>query len=290
MSLSYVLLGLVVFAWGFSWFAITLQVGEVSALIAVAYRFIIAAAVMCAGLVVTGRWQFVPWRHQPLVALMGACLFSMNFVSFYAAAPYLPSGVLSVIFATAALFGALNAWLFMGQRPEPKVLLAAVLGLTGLTMLLWPEISGDAQRSVPWWAVALPFLGTYLFSIGNVASAKLSKSYSLPNLVGQGMVWGMILLIILSLVSGQEFKLPASYQFWIGAVYLALIASLLAFLAYLALVNSIGTARASYSTVLFPIVAMVISALFEGYEWTIWSTLGLTLALGGTFLSFGRKG
>jgi len=287
--MSYFLLSVVVFAWGFSWYAIVLQIGDASALVAVTYRFILAAAVMSVGLIATGRWQTIRLRDQPWLIVMGACLFSMNFVSFYLAAHYLPSGLLSVIFATAAIFGAINAWIFMGKRPQMRVLMAGVLGMVGLLLLLWPQIRLTNSDAAPWWAFVLPFVGTYLFSVGNIASVRLSQNYALPNIVGQGMIWGAALLTVLSLALNEEFVLPVSAPFWAGVVYLALVSSLLAFLTYLTLVNRVGTARASYATVLFPIVAMLVSTWAEGYNWSIIAVAGLLLALGGTLVTFSAR-
>ena len=285
-----ILLAVVVFAWGFSWYGILLQVGEASALISVTYRFCLAASVMCAGLVLTGRFRAIPLRDHGLLAALGFCLFSMNFLCFYIAANHLPSGLLSVIFATAAIHGAINGWLFLGQRLEPRVLLAAVLGLAGLALLLGPEIDGKTAGRAPLWAIALPFLGTFLFSLGNIASAKLSARHALPNVVGQGMAWGAIMLTVACVVTGEPFVLPGSASFWGGLAFLALVSSLLAFLTYLTLVNRVGTARAAYATVLFPIVAMLVSTFAEGYEWSLAAGLGLCMALGGTVLVFGGRG
>ena len=103
-----ILLLVVVFAWGFSWYGIRLQVDEASPLISVTYRFYLSAAVMCVGLWVLGRLKPIPLGDHKLLAALGFCLFSMNFLCFYIAANYLPSGLLSVIFATAAIFGAIN--------------------------------------------------------------------------------------------------------------------------------------------------------------------------------------
>lgn len=286
--MSLILLAVVVLAWGFSWYAITLQVSEASALVALAYRFLIAATTMCVGLIAFGRWRLVPLSDQKWIFAMGFCLFSMNFLCFYLAAPYLPSGLLSVIFATAAVFGAFNAWLFFDKALEARILIAATLGVVGLSLLLHPEIDASEASAAPWWAIALPFVGTMLFSLGNVLSARLSEKYALPNLVGQGMVWGALILVALCLLVGEEFVAPASTVFWAGVLYLALIASLLAFLTYLALINRVGAARASFATVLFPIVAMLVSTWAEGYAWSPMSVLGLAMALGGAAIAFAR--
>ncbi len=286
--MNYLLLSAVVLAWGFSWYAITLQVGEASALIALTYRFILSAFLMCAGLFLTGRWSFIPAKDQRWLAALGFCLFSMNFLCFYLAALHLPSGLMSVIFATAAIFGAINAWLFLRKPLEARILFAALCGVVGLGLLLFPEIDDQSVDRAPAWAILLPFVGTYLFSLGNLASARLSGSYSLPNIVGQGMVWGALILVVLCMLFQETFVLPNSASFWGGVLYLSVIASLVAFLTYLSLVNRVGTARASYATVLFPIVAMVVSTIAEDYQWTAMSIVGLSLALCGTYLTFAR--
>lgn len=290
--MSFVLLAIVVFAWGFSWYAITLQVSEASALLSLTYRFILAAITMCAGLVITRKWSFIPPRDQPWLIALGFCLFSMNFLSFYLAAYYLTSGLMSVIFSTAAIFGAINAWIFFRSKLEVRVIAAALLGVLGLYLLLRPEIHGaqtTESATNAWWAIVLPFVGTYLFSLGNLISARLTRQYTLPNIIGQGMIWGAVILVLFCLVFGESWVLPPSLLFWSGVVYLALVSSILAFVTYLALVNRVGPARAAYATVLFPIVAMLVSTAAEGYEWTSLSILGLLMALSGTLLIFVQR-
>lgn len=287
--MSYILLGIVVFSWGFSWYAITLQVDEAHALVSVAHRFILAATVMCGALILSGRFRLVPLRQHGWLAGLGFCLFSMNFVSFYIAAEYLPSGLLSVIFATAVIFAALNQWIFFGRRLEGHVILSATMGIVGLVLLLGPEIEFGTHGATPWWAFALPFAGTYVFTIGNLISAKLSKDNTLTNVVGQGMIYGALICLVLCIIAGEQLVLPHATLYWVGVVYLALVASLLAFMTYLTLVNREGPAKASYATVLFPIVAMLVSTWAEGYEWSLVSAFGLVLALGGTFMTFTRR-
>jgi drug/metabolite transporter (DMT)-like permease len=279
----------VVLSWGFSWYAITLQVGDVSALVSVAYRFVLAASLMCGWLAFSGRWSLIPLKDQVLVLALGVCMFSLNFVCFYVAAIYLPSGLLSVVFAAASIFGGINASIFLGKPFERKIALAATLGTCGLALLLGKEIEIDSSNHVPFWAIMLPFIGTYLFSIGNIVSAKLTRTYSVFNVAGQGMAWGAASLIVLCFLSGTEFRIPSSSLYWVGLAYLAIIASLLAFLTYLALVRRIGVARTSYATVLFPIVAMFVSTWAEGYEWSLTTNLGLSMTLLGAYLIFRKS-
>ena len=285
--MSALLLFVVVISWGFSWYAIELQLGPVPPLVSVFYRFVLAAALLIALLAVSGRLRFIPWRRHGLLLALGFCLFSMNFFSFYLAAEFFPSGLLSVIFATAAIMGAFNQRLFFGKALSWRILLGAVLGVVGLALLSWDSIV-EADIAVPWLFVALPFAGTYLFSLGNIISARLSRDYDLPNLVAHGMVYGALVCFVLCLVAGLPFPVPSGAFYWGGLLYLAGIASVVAFLTYLSLVNREGPARAAYATVLFPIVAMLVSTWLEGFVWTAAAAVGLLLALSGTLLVFSR--
>ena len=285
--MSALLLFVVVISWGFSWYAIELQLGDVPPLVSVFYRFVLAAALLIALLALSGRLRFIPWRQHGLLLALGFCLFSMNFFSFYLAAEFFPSGLLSVIFATAAIMGAFNQRLFFGKALSGRVLLGAVLGVIGLTLLSWDSIA-EADIAVPWLFVALPFAGTYLFSLGNILSARLSRDYDLPNLVAHGMVYGALVCLVLCLAAGLPFPMPSGAFYWGSLLYLAGIASVVAFLTYLSLVNREGPARAAYATVLFPIVAMLVSTWLEGFVWTPAAAAGLLLALSGTVLVFSR--
>lgn len=285
--MSALLLFVVVISWGFSWYAIELQLGDVPPLVSIFYRFVLAAALLIALLAISRRLRFIPWRRHGLLLALGFCLFSMNFFSFYLAAEFFPSGLLSVIFATAAIMGAFNQRLFFKKALSGRILLGAALGVIGLTLLSWDSIA-EADIAVPWLYVALPFAGTYLFSLGNILSARLSRDYDLPNLVAHGMVYGALVCFVLCLAAGLPFPMPSGAFYWGSLLYLAGIASVVAFLTYLSLVNREGPARAAYATVLFPIVAMLVSTWLEGFVWTIAAAAGLLLALAGTLLVFSR--
>jgi drug/metabolite transporter (DMT)-like permease len=77
--------------------------------------------------------------------------------------------------------------------------------------------------------------------------------------------------------------------YWLGVLYLALFASVLTFSLYYPVVRKIGPAKASYSSVLVPIIAMGFSTAFEDYHWTGLTIAGALLALGGMAAAM-RKG
>lgn len=280
-----ILLSVVVLSWGLSWYAIELQIGGPSALVAIAYRFALASVLIVVYLLVTRRLRLLPMKRHPELFALGFCLFSMNFFCMYLAAEFLPSGLLSVIFATAAIMGAFNQRLFFKVPLQPAVLVGAMLGMAGLALLSWCSIA-SANAGAASWILLLPFLGAYLFSLGNILSARLSADHDLPNIVAHGMIYGTLICFGLSAASGLPLALNYDPVFLGALAYLAAIASVLAFLTYLSLVKREGPARAAYATVLFPIVAMVVSTFLEAFEWTPLAFVGLVLALAGTMLVF----
>ena len=82
----------------------------------------------------------------------------------------------------------------------------------------------------------------------------------------------------------------ASFTYLGSLFYLAMFGSVLAFGCYLTLVGRIGAEKSAYTMVLFPIVALGFSTLFEGYQWSVESMIGVTLILVGNVLnSLSRK-
>jgi len=107
--------------WGSTWIAIAMQVGPVPVLVSVFYRFVVAALVLIIALFVTRRLETPALRHQPFLIAQAFCLFSLNFLCFYTAAAYVTSGLISVIFSLAAIYNAVNARLFFGDRVTGRV-------------------------------------------------------------------------------------------------------------------------------------------------------------------------
>ncbi|MDV7143779.1 DMT family transporter [Tropicimonas sp. TH_r6] len=283
-----VLFAMTVLIWGTTWIAITLQVGPVPVLVSVFYRFAAAGGVFLLGLALSGRLILPDRRHRPWILAQALCLFSLNFICFYAAAAYIPSGLLSVVFSLATLFNAFNARLFFGDRITGRVMLASALGVLGLVLLFGPDLSLDASGQALH-GIALAALGTLFFSLGNMISRRNSAA-GLGTIAANawGMACGAAILLAAILASGTPMIAPPDAAYLGAMLYLAVFGSIIAFTTYLMLVARVGSSRAAYATVLFPIVALAISTVFEGYEWTWVSGAGVLLALLGNAVMFVR--
>ncbi|HWV10866.1 MAG TPA: DMT family transporter [Pseudomonas sp.] len=285
MNLSLYLLTVLI--WGTTWIALKLQLGEVAIAASIAYRFALAAAVLFAVLLLSKRLQKLDGRGQVICLVQGLCLFCVNFMCFYTASQWIPSGLVAVIFSTATLWNALNARLFFKQRIAANVLAGGALGLAGLGMLFWPELAGHEASRETLMGIGLSVLGTLCFSAGNMLSSLQQKAGLKPLTTNAwGMLYGALMLTAICLVSGTPFAFEWNTRYIGSLLYLAIPGSVIGFTAYLTLVGRMGPERAAYCTVLFPVVALNISVFVEGYQWTPVALVGLVLVMLGNVLVF----
>jgi drug/metabolite transporter (DMT)-like permease len=276
----------VALAWGFTWYAIHLQLGPTPDIVSIFWRFAAAAGLMWLGLAVTGRIKTAPLRRHSWFATLGLTLFSGNFLCLYAAEHNVPSGLVAVIFSTASVFNAANQWCFRGVRPSIRILLGATTGVLGVFFLFGDQISVAGQEDYIR-GVLLALAGTYLFSLGNLVSGQASgNGVTLPNAIARGMSWGAALLAF-AIIAQRRSLVPNMTEAYLGGLaYLAVIGSVVGFLAYLSLVARVGAAKAAYVTVVSPVVALAVSSALEAYDWTLLSSTGVVLIIIGNVIIF----
>jgi drug/metabolite transporter (DMT)-like permease len=276
---------LTVAIWGSTWYAITFQLNGTPTQVSVAYRFALATLILFVWCWLRQiRLRFSGREHFRLL-LLGVTLFSVNYVLFYEAEKHLVSGSVAIIFSLLVVFNILNNWLFFGSRPDRQVIAGATLGLLGIVLTFWQDLRTMSSGSQSFWGIALSLGATLTASFGNLVSARLQKR-QVPVVPANafGMLYGTIVLLAYAAISGANFSFQASAGYIVSLVYLALFGSVIAFGAYLTLIGRIGSDRAAYTSVLFPIVALVFSTAFEKYHLTTLSALGIACVLAGNGL------
>lgn len=280
-----------VLIWGTTWIALKLQLGPVPIAWSIAYRFWLAAAVLMLWLAWRRQWRLPPRAVWPLLVYQGLCLFCLNFVCFLNASRWIASGLVAVCFSTAPLWNALNGRLFQGRALSRQVLLGGTLGLGGLLLLFGTEVLKDLGRPQTLWGLGLALAGTYCFSLGNLLSGAMQRQGQPPLQTNAwAMTVGACAVALWALLQGQAPSLDTSPTYLAAWLYLAIPGSVIGFTAYLTLVGRLGADKAAYCTVLFPVVALNVSAWMEGYTWTIAGLLGLALVLAGNVVVFWRGG
>lgn len=289
--LDYGLYALTVIAWSASWFAIAMQVGTVPNEVSLVWRFAIATVLMFGWLVVSGGRLRLALGDHLRTAALGILIFSTNFLCFYYGAQYLVSGLLSVVFSLASVINLGLAALVMRERPAARVLLGGLLGFSGIALMFLPEISRDGFTGQTLTGLALCLAGTLSFCAGNIISARCyRRGLSIVTTNAWGMLYGTLWSTVLALILGKPFIIELTPAYLGSLVFLAVVSTVMAFAAYLTLLNRIGAARAGYATVIFPVFALLISTGMEGYRWTMFAVAGLALvAVGNVLVIRGRR-
>ena len=161
------------------------------------------------------------------------------------------------------------------------------MGLVGLGLLFWPELVGHTASPETLLGLGLALCGTLCFSAGNMLSSLQQKAGLRPLTTNAwGMAYGAAMLSAWCLVRGIPFDMEWNSRYIGSLLYLVIPGSVIGFTAYLTLVGRMGPERAAYCTVLFPVVALNVSAFAEGYQWTAPALFGLVLVMLGNVLVF----
>lgn len=273
--------------WGTSWIALHHQLGVVAPVVSLVWRFGLSA-LLCLAIAVARREPLrFPLRTHARFALAGLLMYSTNFLLFYHAGAHVPSGLLAVVFALASPINLALGALFFGRAIEIRVLVGAALGVAGVGLLYLPQIASAGFGAAALGGLALCVAGTLCFCLGNMISSVIQRE--VPDLAATawGMIYGTLWLTIFALASGAAFDFEPSWSYGLSLLWLAAGSSVAAFLAYLALLKRIGPARAGFATVLFPVVALAISSVFESYAWTASALLGVALVAVGNVVVLG---
>ena len=277
-----------VVVWGLSWSAMLYQVG-VAPELSIAYRFVMAAAIMVAFCIATRRKLIFRARDYGLMLLLGLFLFCTNYILFYYAVPYMTTGLLAVVFSTITVLNMVNSAILFGQKIEGRVAIAAAFGVVGLALTFWSDIAGDKMKDGVLIGLGLSLLGTLCASFGNMASIGLGKrGVGVVESNTIGMTVGAAGSFAFATLHGAPLAYNPAPSYTISLLFLAFFATVIGFGAFLTLARRIGAARAAYSSVLFPVVALALSAWLESYRPQPEAILGVALILVGNVFALRR--
>lgn len=286
MSASNIFLYIVtVMIWGSTWFPIKLSLGEVSPEVSVIYRLAIAAVILFLWCWFRRLPMRFTARQHMFIAILGLFLYGFDLTLLYEGSAYIPSGLVAIIFSTIILFNMLNGYLFMSRVPAVSSLLGAGVGIVGLCTAFWPELSSFSLSSETAIGLLIVLGAALTGSLGNMASIRNQKDgVPVTQANALAMTYGVCFLIVYALISGSKFTFDPNPVYVSSLFYLAVFGSVLAFGFYLTLLNRIGPERAAYANLLYPLIALLVSSAFEGYEWTPRMMAAIALMLTGNFL------
>jgi len=278
-----------VLIWGSTWYAIEFQLGVVAIEVSLTYRFLISAALAFAWCGLRRDSVSFNWSIHRYFLLLGLFLFGLNYIAAYSAQIYITSALNAIGFSTMVWMNILNARIFFGRPIAPRTYVGAGLGMAGIVALFWPEVRGMSLQDGVFIGIGFSLLGAFLASLGNtVSQAVQQKKIPVMQTNAWGMLYGGLFNGGLALLQGHTFNFDSSPEYIISLLFLSVFGSLVAFACYLTLLGKIGLERAGYIVVIIPIVALVLSALFEGLTLDAHILIGIALALTGNIVILGR--
>lgn len=278
-----------VLIWGTTWLAIYFQLGDIPVLVSVFYRFALATLMILPIMLFLDKLDTVNRRDHLFILAQGACLFCFNFICFYNATRFINSGLVSVVFSLATIYNIINNRIFFKESISRSTVFYALMGVGGLTLLFWQDFTGDNWDINSVYGVALAALGTAFFSLGNMISKRNSQQGIAPLTTNAwGMLYGSVLLALLIFATQTPITLPDNNRYILALFYLSLFGSVIGFTTYMMLIARIGANRAAYATVMFPIMALLLSSIFESYQWHWTAFAGLMLTIAGNLAINGK--
>ena len=273
--------------WGSTWLVIRDQIAVVPPVWSVTYRFLIAGVLMTAYALIRRERFPSDARGLAVVAAVGLGQFCVNFNFVYQAEAHITSGLVAVVFALLLLPNALLSRIVLGQRMGRQLLLGSVVAMTGVGLLIMREARVDpAGPHETVLGVALTLCGILGSSVANVTQAtRTARAYPMFATIGMAMLLGAAVDGALAWHLAGPPVIEHRTGYYIGILYLAVFASALAFPLYYGIIRAIGPAKASYNSVIVPVIAMLLSTLFEGYRWSPLAALGAAVCAVGLVIA-----
>ena len=271
--------------WGPTWYVIKFQLGIVDPMVSVFYRFFLASIIILFFCKFKNfRIQF-SLREHFLIAVLGILLFNINYVIFYLSTQYLISGFVALCFSSILFMNIINNIIFHRNLPSIMTILGGAIGTLGLIFIFYEEISNFTLSSTTSFGIFLGIIATYFASLGNLVSAYTSK-IKLPvvPVTGYGMLYGSLSLLIYLLVIDTPFQFDFSLSYNLSLIYLSVFGSVFGFSLYLTLIEKIGSNDAAYVAIIMPLIALLVSTIFENLLWNLNLIIGAVMIILGNIL------
>ena len=271
--------------WGSTWLAITFQLGAVPPAVSIVWRFALSALILLGYALVRQLPLRFSLRDHLWMALQGFFMFGLSYVCVYVAEENLTSGLVAVVFSVIVFWNIIGMRLFFSASINPVTLFAASLGVAGVVMVFWSEIANFSTSVEQARGLMFALIGTVAASLGNMTALRNQK-HTIPVIpqMGWAMAYGTILIATYAALSGDAFSFEWTFPYVASLLYLAVFGSVLAFGFYLTLIKRIGADRAGYIGAVVPVVALLLSTLFEDLRWQIPMVIGVMLCIAGNVL------
>ena len=287
---NFTLFIITLFCWSPTWYVIKFQLGYVDPLVSVFYRFLIASIVIFIYLLIKKKSLNFSFNQHIWFLFFGTCIYSINYVFFYISNTYLISAFPAIVFSTVVIMNILGEGFYFKKKPSLKTLIGAFIGMIGILIIFNDEIFNFNFTNNTHVGLFLALIGTFSASTGNMIHQRnLNNNFPLIQTIAYAMLYGSIVTLLITQVRGSELLFEYSFEYIASLVYLSIPGSIFAFIFYLKLLEKVGAGRAGYVGVVMPVLALLISTVFENLEWQINLIIGFPILIIGAILVINQK-
>ncbi|QOT71319.1 EamA family transporter [Sphingobium fuliginis] len=282
---------LVTLIWSSTWIVIRDQLGSVPPSWSVCYRFLLAGVAMAIFARLRGVPLSIGGRGLVFAGLLGVAQFVMNFNFVYRAEHFLTSGVVAVVYAMLLIPNSVLAFLFFRQPVSRAFIAGSVVAVAGIALMLAHEYrAASVQPDMVILGAAFSVAGLLSASAANVMQGmEIARRLPMVAVLAWAMLIGAGVDALFAWVTTGPPVIEARWSYLAGIAWLGLAGSVVTFPLYFRLIQSMGAGRAAYTSVLIPVIAMLISTLVEGYRWTALAGAGALLAIIGMVVALRTK-
>ena len=287
---NFILFIITLFCWSPTWYVIKFQLGFVDPLVSVFYRFLIASIIIFIYLFIKKKELRFSLNYHFWFLFFGICLYSLNYVFFYLSNTYLISAFPAIVFSTVVIMNILGEGFYFKKKPSIKTIIGATIGMMGIIIIFNDEIFNFSLTNGIHIGLFLALLGTFCASTGNMVHQRnLNNNFPLIQTIAYAMLYGSFVTLLITQIKGTELLFEFSFSYIASLAYLSIFGSIFAFIFYLKLIEKIGAGRAGYVGVVMPVLALMISTIFENLEWQIDLIIGLPILIIGAVLVINQK-
>ena len=268
--------------WGASFLFMRIATPEFGAVALVEIRLLVAALFLVAVLAVRGNLATLRGSAAPM-AFVGVFSSALPFVLFAYATLYVTAGTAAVLNASAPLFGALVAYLWLKDNLTPARIVGLAIGFGGVLLLAWDKIAFNGSGTT---LAILAGLGASLsYGIG-VNYTKRKLGHVAPLTAAAGSLIAATLILLPLAIARWPSEMP-SLKSWLSVISLGVLCTGIAYWFYFRLIARIGPARAIAVTYLVPVFGMLWGLVFLHEAITAGMVIACGVILLGTTLATG---
>lgn len=278
---------------GTAWYFLPGQIYYVGVEYAAGYRMVIAGLTLAAFAQLKGISRDTINRSTVgAIVAYGLLMFSLNYILCYSAAKYIATGLISLVVSAMIIPNMIFGRLILKTPITAKGIIGAAVCMAGLILTFSKDLKYLNFESHELTGALLCFSSIFLSALGTVIGGKIvRRGANVYWVTAIAMIIGGSLncLIAYRVTGGIVWSFDA--KFIMPLLYLSIFVTGLVSVVYLNIVSKYGAEKASYLWIFVPIVALNVSTLFEGLEWSVERLLGTVLVLTGGIiaLSFKRK-